>query len=109
MLTLTYNFVGSVVVKNADPSAFSTTTLPTKLYVSVSILYNNSAHQVICEGQHSLQQRCPQSYLWGSAFFTTTLPTKLYVSVSILYNKTAHQVICEGQHSLQQRCPQSYM
>jgi hypothetical protein len=34
-------------------SAFFTTTLPTKLYVSVSILYNNAAHKVICERQYN--------------------------------------------------------
>ena len=45
----------------------------------VSILYNNAVHQVICEGQHSLQQHCPPCYMCGSAFFE------------------------------QQRCPRSYM
>jgi hypothetical protein len=49
MLTLTYNLVGSVVVKNAEASAFFTTTLHTQLYVGVSILYNSAAHKVICE------------------------------------------------------------
>jgi hypothetical protein len=56
-------------------STFFTTTLSIKLYVRVSILYNNTVHQVICAGE---------------LFFSTTLSTKLYVKVCNL-------LVCGGK------------